>query len=208
LIIIEIGGRGTKVVLLPMEESSAPVPLREELLRNVDLLLAEHHTQLHTTACLARIAERTVGSLKAKLLDSSRRQEGGTRCIKIIKIALEVAEEAAMVPENGQNADRCCHGGVTGNLNHLFFLVLDSLHILSNRQAVLRLLGGSDHTTVLRLTGVLPHGAYPRRNHRDPETVADAPQRSEGAGGAPLCRSAHDEVHALWEIVPLQNIAP
>ena len=119
--------------------SPPPNSFRGGYLHNVDLLLTEHDTQLHTFLHLARSAEHKVGIPKADFLDSAWRQEGEAQHIEKMKIVLEVIdkvermiEEVAMMAEDRQSADRCCHGNVTGDLDHLCF-VLCFLHTLFDK---------------------------------------------------------------------------
>eukprot|EP00986_Skeletonema_menzelii_P018811 scaffold26724_cov114-Skeletonema_menzelii.AAC.1 len=72
----------------------AVVPLGEELLHNVTLLLNTHESQLRTSSYMVKSAERKIVSLEEERNEMRSRKEGIDKRITKMKFALEVLEEA------------------------------------------------------------------------------------------------------------------
>jgi tuftelin-interacting protein 11 len=72
----------------------AVVPLGEELLHNVTLLLNTHESQLRTSSYMEKSAERKISSLEEECNEMINRKEGIDNRITKMKFALEVLEEA------------------------------------------------------------------------------------------------------------------
>ena len=79
---------------------SAVVPLGEELLHNVTLLLNTHESQLRTSAYMQNSTKRKIASLEEECNDMIKRKEGIDGRITKMKFAIEVLDEAEKLIES------------------------------------------------------------------------------------------------------------
>jgi tuftelin-interacting protein 11 len=76
------------------KEAGRVVPIGEELLHNVTLVLNTHEGQLRTSSYMVQGVERKIANLEAEIKEMSERKEAIRNRRKKMKLALDVIEEA------------------------------------------------------------------------------------------------------------------
>ena len=129
--IIDMRGPSATVVedkSQPTNNEPAVVPIGEELLHNVTLLLNTHESQLRTSVYMEKSAERKIASLEEECNEMIHRKEGIDNRITKMKFALEVLDEAeklidamsAMMKDNNCDELDFAMGGLKDILAKLY----------------------------------------------------------------------------------------